>query len=572
MRDLSRRQFLRNVGGAAALVAAGPLLVPRLGQVVSLDPDPFEYGIASGDPLLDRVILWTRVSAGRPTTVRWEVASDPGFRRPVADGTQETDADRDYNVKVDVTGLRPGRTYWYRFAMRGARSRIGRTRTPPANPRTLRFALTSCQEFQAGLYHVWRHVAAQDLDFVLFVGDYIYEYGSPYPDDPNPMLSRKLDPPHEIVTLDDYRRRYRTYRTDPDLRAAHAAHPFIAVWDDHEVANDRWRKGSEEHDPEEGSYARRQAAAYRAYFETMPIRVNRQPIYRRFSFGRLADLFMLDGRTYRDEPIGKLLTDPLANTDPAISDPRRTYLGKEQKKWFKSGLRRSRARWKLVGNQTLIAHADWSTLPDEIALPLSELTGRPPLPPNKVPRDGIPVNHDQWDDYQPEKREILEWIRNPGGDVTPAERFTGNPNRIQNVVFLAGDFHMSFVSELYVNIGDAPAEFPVATEFAGPSITTVNANEYIGKKQIGRAFPEGSTNAALHSFFAWNRHFRFVDLDANGYVLVDVEPSRLRSQYFSVASAPGAATPIQDPNARVVPTIGGTWEVQSGGTRLTPGL
>jgi alkaline phosphatase D len=386
------------------------------------------------------------------------------------------------------------------------------------------------------------------------------------------MLSRKLDPPHEIFTLDDYRRRYKAHRTDPDLRAAHAAHPFIAVWDDHEVANDRWRRGAENHNKGEGSYARRQAAAYRAYFETMPIRVNRQPIYRRSSFGRLADLFMLDGRTYRDRPIGELFTNPVVNTDPAISDPRRTYLGRAQKRWFKAGLRRSRARWKLVGNQTLIAHADWSTLPDEIALPLSELTGRPPLPPNKVPRDGIPVNHDQWDDYQPEKREILEWIRNPGGDVSPTERFTGHPDRIQNIVFLAGDFHMSFASELYVNIGDAPAEFPVAVEFAGPSITTVNANEYLGKKQIGRAFPEGSTNAALHSFMAWNRHFRFVDLDANGYVIVDVDPNLVRSQYYFVQSDLLANTPIQDPEATVGPAAGGLWELQSGSTRLTPAL
>lgn len=516
------------MAGAGAAVSLRPLL-PRLALAQDLDPAPFLHGVASGDPLPDSVIIWTRVTTEQSRVgVRWEVAADPDFSNLVKGGEFETGPERDHTVSVDVEGLDPSSPYWYRFEALGERSRPGRTKTSPdGHVPAMTFAVASCQDYQVGHYSAWRHIAARPLDFVLHLGDYIYEYEDDG-DDFRPVL-----PAHEIQTLADYRARHATYRSDPDLRAAHARHPFIHVWDDHEVANDRWKDGAENHQEDEGDYEAREAAAYRAYFEWIPMRRPEETqdptrIYRRFAFGDLVDLFMLDTRSYRDQPIGAFLTP---NADPAISDPERTILGDEQEEWFKGGLTESPARWSLVGNQVMIAHLKYGNTPDQLAQPLSELTG--------LPRDGFTANYDQWDDYQPERREILEHLR----DGTDG-----------NVVFLTGDIHTSWANELYVNPGNSLMEDPVGAEFVGPSITSINLNELMG------GTPPRTTSIAVEEFAkANNPHIRWTELDSNGYMVVTVTGDRVRGDWMFVSD-------ITDPKATEHHAAG--WQVRPGSARL----
>jgi alkaline phosphatase D len=471
----SRRRLLQG-GAASALAVWSARLLPGVDGALALDAAPFEYGVASGDPLPDRVVIWTRVTARGPVHVRWEVARDAGFSVLAGKGTLTTDASRDHTVKVDVGGLSPGATYWYRFRALGRTSPVGRTRTAPVgSPSTVSLALVSCHDYQVGYYAGWRRIAERaahpstDLDFVLFTGDYIYEYGY---DPADRYTIRTHQPTHETLTLADYRARYRTYRSDPDLRAAHSAYPFIAVWDDHEVANDRWSGGAENHQPDEGSYAARVAAAYQAYREWMPIRPDplAEPIYRRFAWGDLVDLFALDTRTYRSQQVGGFF---VPNTSPEINNPDRTLLGPDQRSWFKSGLAGSTAAWRLVGNQVMVSHLNYASIPDEFAEPLAELTG--------IPRDGVSANGDQWDGYQPERRDLLEHIR----DHTPRD--------------------------------------------VGPSVTSINLNEFTGT-------PPRTSSLVLEQYArVANPHVRYVEVDSNGYVVVTVTPGAVRGDWYHLS-------------------------------------
>jgi alkaline phosphatase D len=280
MTQFTRRDFV------AALAAAG-LASPALAYGVTGRPagrEPaFLHGVASGDPLQDRVILWTRVTPARlhgAVAVHWRIAADRSLRSPIAAGTAVTDPQRDYTVKVDATGLEPSRSYYYGFRCEGVDSPLGRTRTLPAGAAAaLRFASVSCSNYPYGYFNAYRRIAERhDLDFVLHLGDYIYEY--PLGSYANPALAgiRDVSPAHEIVTLADYRLRHALYRTDPDLQELHRQHPMICVWDDHESANDAWREGAENHNPEqgEGEWQVRRAAAARAYHEYLPIRTSPQ--------------------------------------------------------------------------------------------------------------------------------------------------------------------------------------------------------------------------------------------------------------------------------------------------------
>lgn len=325
---INRRQALAGVGaavGAAALAAAGQSPAPR-----------FLHGVASGDPLADRMILWTRVTppeGARAVPVAWQVAADVHFAAIVASGESEATAARDWTVKIDATGLAPGQRYFYRFwagdPERPTTSLTGRTRTLPGDTvSALRFAVVSCSNYPQGFFHVYREIAAtENLDAVLHLGDYLYEYPDGGYADPRMLArGRHVQPAGELLTLADYRTRHALYKTDPDLQAAHSAHPFIAVWDDHESANDAWHGGAENHNADEGPWDPRRDAAVRAYFEWMPIREPdmAEPLrtYRRFDFGTLASLIMLDTRLIgRDEQLD-YATDMIYRSFPFdFSDP-----------------------------------------------------------------------------------------------------------------------------------------------------------------------------------------------------------------------------------------------------------
>jgi alkaline phosphatase D len=497
-----------------AATAASAALLPLAGVLPgahAADGPTFLHGVASGDPLPDGVLLWTRVTPsadavpgsgkGGPVTVTWEVAEDESFDKVVAKGKAEATAATDHTVKADVRGLSPATAYWFRFSIGEVRSPAARTRTTPAEDSeadNVRLGVVSCAHYEAGYYASYRHLAARgDLHAVLHLGDYIYEYGSgQYPLDGD--VVRAVKPDHEVTTLADYRVRHGHHKLDPDLQAMHAAHPLIAMWDDHEFANDTWSGGAENHTPgEEGDWAERVRAAKQAYFEWMPVRTSTEgTTYRRLRFGRLADLHLLDLRSFRDEQAS------IGDGD-VIDDPERTITGRAQLDWLKSGLSASEARWRMVGTSVMIAPIAFGSVPAHLLGPLAELLG--------IPKEGLAVNVDQWDGYTDDRRELLTHLRDQG---------------IENTVFLTGDIHMAFANEVPVKAATYPEEAPVATEFVVTSVTSDNLDDVIN------AAPDTVSTIAEAAVKATNSHVRWLDMDSHGYGVIDVNSERAHMDYF----------------------------------------
>nr|WP_245694606.1 alkaline phosphatase D family protein [Streptomyces abyssalis] len=471
----------------------------------------FLHGVASGDPLPDGVLLWTRVTPapdalpgsgkGGPTSVTWEVAEDEAFSKVVAHGTTGTTAATDHTVKADVRGLAPDTAYWFRFSAGGVNSPAGRTRTAPAedaDAANLRLGVVSCAQYEAGYYASYRHLAGRaDLHAVLHLGDYIYEYGhEEYPLEGGAV--RTVQPEHETVTLADYRVRHGHHKLDPDLQAMHTAHPLIAIWDDHEIANDTWSGGAENHTPGvEGEWADRRRAAKQAYFEWMPVRTSTEGnTYRRIRFGRLADLHLLDLRSFRDQQAS------IGDGD-VIDDPDRSITGRKQLDWLKSGLSSSTARWRMVGTSVMIAPMAFGSVPAHLLGPLAELLG--------IPKEGLALNVDQWDGYTDDRRELLTHLRD---------------QRIDNTVFLTGDIHMAFANEVPVKAATYPEDAPVATEFVVTSVTSDNLDDVIN------AAPDTVSSVAEAAVRAANRHVRWLDMDSHGYGVLDIDAERAQMDYF----------------------------------------
>lgn len=452
-----------------------------------LSQAPFLHGVASGDPLTDRVILWTRVTPPQNWTgsipVTWEVSETPSFSTIVASGTFTTDASRDYTVKVDATGLQPGRWYYYRFKALSATSPTGRTRTLPAgSPSRLRIAVVSCADYQNGYYTAYENITLRnDIDLVVHLGDYIYEYG------PTQNSVRASEPPKEVLTLEDYRIRYSHYRLDSSLQWLHQNYPMIAVWDDHELANNAWTGGAQNHDPNtEGSFANRRAAMLRAYHEWMPFRApdpsDSLRIWRNFSWGNLAELIMLDTRHYgRDQQVSGSLINV---NDPNLNNPTRSLLGSAQRNWLYDRLKSTTATWKLLGQQVMVAPLRMTALGNTYI-----------------------VNPDQWDGYPAERRRLMDTIIQ---------------NNIQNVVFLTGDIHTSWANDLPFgpgNYNSATGVGSTAVEFVTPSITSANA-----------AFLNNFASPALVQ--SQNPHVKYADLTRHGYVLLDVTATRVQGDWY----------------------------------------
>jgi len=479
----SRRQF---IGGTLGSLAAWP----SLAWVARQATDPgrlFRHGVASGDPLTDRVILWTRVTPAAddgPVRVTWRVADDERFEHTVAQGMVETSAARDFTVKVDAGMLRPGRRYYYAFESGGERSTIGRTRTLPEDGvDRIRLASVSCSNYPAGYFNVYRCLANRDdLDAVLHLGDYIYEfangiYGDGSGSDRVPM------PAGEAATLADYRLRYATYRSDVDLQAAHQAHPFIAVWDDHEVINDWWRGGSPVHRPGNRAWAGRLAAGLQAYREWMPVReaAGTFLLYRSFRFGRLADLHMLDTRSFRDRQAPP--------RDAALlADPSRTLMGTAQEEWLFSGLQRSQREgtgWRIIGQQIMFA----------------------PLAPPGVP----PQNTDVWEGYPAARARVFDAIEK---------------GKLSNVAILTGDIHSSWAIDVprspLKGYTPGSGEGSLAVELVTPAISSPPL------------FASASLRESTALLQLFMPHLKFLDGERRGYVLLDVTKARLQSEWYHV--------------------------------------
>ncbi|MEZ5400578.1 MAG: alkaline phosphatase D family protein [Bryobacteraceae bacterium] len=499
---ISRRRFTC-FSAAMMGIAANRTLHGQTGSL-------FRHGVASGDPLINRVILWTRVTPAvdeEVIPVEWTISRDASMSQIAQQGLTYTNAAFDYTVKVDVTRLDPGATYYYRFAVRGATSPIGRTKTLPlGGVSRLRLAVASCSNYPFGFFNAYRSMAERtDLDAVIHLGDYIYEYQNGQYGDGS-SIGRIPDPDKETVTLADYRRRYAQYRADPDLQEAHRQNPWIIVYDDHESANDSWMDGAENHtESTEGAWAVRRAAALQAWNEWQPVR--EQPfldsnIYRSFRFGNLADLTMLDTRlTGRSRQV--------AANSPAIADPNRSLLGPEQEGWFYKELSSSQSRgtrWRLVGQQTLMGQV--------------------------LGADGTPFNPDQWDGYLASRLRFLQYL---------------GSNAIGNVVVLTGDLHSSWGNEIAANPFGAGFA-PQAVEFAGPGITSP-------------AIEDAAQAAGLEAqLAATHPHVKYVNLLRRGYFLLDVDRERAQAEWYHARTLVERSAGMD---------LGRTMAVASGTNRLT---
>lgn len=516
---------MRRAGASAGLLAAARLPFASAQEPFPDVDRPFGFGVASGDPTPHSSIIWTRVTpepgavpgsgTGRRVPVRWQIARDERFTKILRSGSKIAESARDHTVEVDVDRLEPGATYFYRFAALGDVSPVGRLQTAPdpTEAAPVRFGLASCSNYEAGFFAGYRHLAErEDLSFVLHMGDYLYEY-APGAYGPGPEIGRVHEPDREIVSLEDYRLRHALYKTDPDLQACHAAHPFVTAWDDHEVTNDTHRNGAENHQPdEEGRFLRRRRNAYRAYFEWMPIRPPRphadpSRIFRRLRLGGLVDLHMLDTRQYRDR-------QPQDSSDPAKDDPERTITGDRQMAWLKTGLSASRSQWNLVGTQVQIAPVE---------------TG-----------EDMPFNVDSWDGYRADRQELLQHIHDAG---------------VSDVVFLTGDIHSSWACDVPLDSTTYPVTPSVAVELVGTSITSDNLDEITGSP------PRTTSIAAENALRADNPHVKYVELDSHGYSVVDANADRLQMDWYYLSDR-------ADPEATA--TVGASWQTVAGSRRVSP--
>ena len=546
-----RRAFLQRAGiagaGAVALTALGRRPAARADEALA----PFVHGVASGDPLADRVILWTRYTPAdgstAPVELTLRVYRDVDLTDEVVVLTPTIGPDTDFCSKADVTGLEPATTYYYQYtAPDGRVSLVGRTRTLPA-PGTaverFRAGVVSCSNYTGGYFNGYAVLAEQDdVDVILHLGDYVYEYGNALEEQSEenhgderygpPELAGERDhvPATEMVTLEDYRARHGNYKLDPDLRRLHQLFPFITTWDDHESTDNSYTDGAVNHQDDEGSWAERKAIAQRVYDEWMPIRGNDPNIiYRSFQVGDLADIIYLDTRLEgRDEPLGDVL-DPTV-FEAGIDDPERTLVSPTQLAWFGDQLAASQARgatWRIVGQQVMFMQWDAGQLVD---LGGYESASGQDAPALGVRPSGNTLNPDAWDGYTAERDRVFDLV---------------DANEIDNLVVLTGDIHTSWAADLprnasnpYDPVTDTGYE-PVGgtgsrgVEFVTPSITSDNFNEILANQaQSPQPFPEGSSAPFEAGILAENVHIKTVDLDRHGFMTLDITPERVLAEWF----------------------------------------
>jgi alkaline phosphatase D len=499
--DLDRRRFLTAVTALSATAAAAQLPVgranasprPRGGEY------PFRLGVASGDPTATGVVLWTRLApepfspdggmGDRRVPVQWQVARDESFRRVVREGVTWALPQLAHSVHVEVEGLTPDREWFYRFRYRQDLSPTGRTRTTPASGAAggaLAFAFVSCQAWTDGYYPSYRHMASEDLDLVLHLGDYVYEGGIAR-DGGNRGTATSDVLRQAPRDLPRWRMQYALYKSDPDLQLAHARFPWMVTWDDHEVQNDYANR----HSQYEGDISQLRAAAYQAWYEHQPVRRPARPgvtgprIYRRLVWGDLAQFDLVDGRQYRDVPPcgwGE------ANACAAAYDPSITMLGHRQEQWLYDGLASSTARWNILGNNVMLARLDHDG------------------------PDGDRLWHDAWDGFPAARKRLTDVWTGAG---------------VSNPVAVTGDWHSTFVNDIHADF-DQPASPVVGTEFVGTSISTNGDREVYGPY--------------YGPMIRHNPHIKFFDGDRRGYMRCHVDPTAMRvdMQVVSTVSRPDA--------------------------------
>ena len=516
---LTRRQIL--AGAAATAVAPAVLTEPAQAHGGAT---PFALGVASGDPLPESVILWTRLIGrlpARPVEVAWQVARDERFRHVVRSGRVRATPELAHSVHVDARGLQPGHGYFYRFKALGEISPVGRTKTAPRVASRLAFGIASCQDLQNGYWPAFFGLADEDLDLVLHLGDSIYESDPASRFDDRRHTSPETPGLDQLRTLADYRARHAQYKSDPALQAAHAAFPWVVTWDDHEVENNYAGLVDEIDDTgakrqTEAEMALQRAAAYQAYYEHMPIRADLRPgspdlrIFRRFDFGRLARFNVLDTRQYRTDQPGGFPSD-FGPEAAGTANTAGTLTGADQERWLTAGLTRSPARWNVVAQQVMMSRIRF---PNFLG----------PVPP-------VLANLDQWDGYAPQRARLLQRL----ADL-----------RVSNPVVLAGDIHSTWLSELRVDF-DRPEQAPVAVEMVSTSISS--------DFPIAFDAPLKAVNPTL------NPHVRYFDGSRRGYLRCVVDRQQWRTDVRTVDSIEVRQSPV---------TTTASYVVSAGSSTLTP--
>lgn len=503
--NMDRRAFLYATGSLAAAAVWSSRAFGLVQQQPSFSEYPFSLGVASGDPAADGVVLWTRL-APKPlegggmgqedVEVAWKVAEDEQMTTVVREGTTVATSDWAHSVHVEVEGLKPDRWYWYQFKAGSEVSPVGRTRTAPtrdALPDKLRFAYASCQHFETGLYTAYEHMAREELDLVIHLGDYIYEGAGR-----DKTVRKHVGP--EIKSLDDYRNRHAQYKTDQALQAMHRAVPWLVTWDDHEFDNNCAGAISEELEVTPEEFLMRRVNAYKAYYEHMPLRRAALPngpdmlLYRRIPFGQLAEFFVLDTRQYRsDQPCDDRNKEPC----PEVYDEERSLMGHEQEKWLYDGLAASQGKWNVLAQQVMMARVDFAA--------------------------GEMATHsmDQWPGYEANRRRVLKCFH---------EREISNP------IVITGDIHSNWANNLIADFDNLDSKV-VGTEFVGTSITSGGNGMLVS--------PRAAPVLAENPFVKFHNAER-------GYVCCEVTPKQWRTDYRTVEYVDRPGAPLQTRKTFVV--------------------
>ena len=542
----SRRQFVIRLASLATVASSGMALSACMGD--GGEPPVFSYGVCSGDPLADRVMLWTHAqvpNSSEDVPLTYEVATDASFATLVSSGNTLASAASGHTAKADATGLAAGKDYFFRFRSGDAISPVGRTRTlPAAGATSVSLAVFSCSNYPAGYFNVYTEAAKSGAQFAVHLGDFIYEYGADgYASTDAKALGRVVEPANECLSLADYRKRYAQYRSDPDSKVFSASLPLIAVWDDHEVANDTYKDGAENHTTTtEGSFAARRAAAIQAWHEWMPVRApdasNLMKIYRSFDFGGLAALHMLDTRVIgRDKQVefAELLNPATAATAQAtLASTSRTIMGSTQLQWLQGQLAASKATWQVLGQQVLMARMEFpvsilthlnpdNTSPDALAAGQKAITdyltakgtaaqapalltdAQKALLDTKLnPKLGY--NLDAWDGYPVEREIVLSTAAKLG----------------KKLVVLAGDTHNAWCSRLTLVNGTV-----VGQEYGTSSVSSPGFEEYLA------ALPPAQTKQIFEGVV---NDLRYADTSRRGFLLMNFTPTEAKGTFCFVST------------------------------------